>query len=125
MTERFYFRQLLSGLDFAADDPVAEAMVNFVYAFGDRETLQRDPRQRFAHRAEANVVALTQRIRLKLVVGGERAANDVVVNPLIGFISEGFRCVDLAARGRSPRGRAFLHDPICQGVTSQGNAPKL
>jgi hydroxyacylglutathione hydrolase len=38
MTERFYFRQLLSGLDFAPDDPVAEAMVNFVYAFGDRET---------------------------------------------------------------------------------------
>jgi hydroxyacylglutathione hydrolase len=38
MTERFYFRQLLSGLDFALDDPVAEAMVNFVYAFGDRET---------------------------------------------------------------------------------------
>jgi hydroxyacylglutathione hydrolase len=38
MTDRFYFRQLLSGLDFALDDPVAEQMVNFVYAFGDRET---------------------------------------------------------------------------------------
>jgi glyoxylase-like metal-dependent hydrolase (beta-lactamase superfamily II) len=38
MTERFYFRQLLSGLDFALDDPVAEQMVNFAYAFGDRET---------------------------------------------------------------------------------------
>jgi glyoxylase-like metal-dependent hydrolase (beta-lactamase superfamily II) len=38
MTERFYFRQLLSGLDFALDDPVAAGMVNFVYAFGDRET---------------------------------------------------------------------------------------
>jgi glyoxylase-like metal-dependent hydrolase (beta-lactamase superfamily II) len=38
MTERFYFRQLLSGLDFALDDPVAEGMVNFVYAFGDRDT---------------------------------------------------------------------------------------
>jgi len=38
MTEHFYFRQLLSGLDFALDDPVAEQMVNFVYAFGDRET---------------------------------------------------------------------------------------
>jgi len=33
MTERFYFRQLLSGLDFALDDPVAEQMVNFVYTF--------------------------------------------------------------------------------------------
>jgi hydroxyacylglutathione hydrolase len=38
MTERFYFRQLLSGLDFALDDPIAEQMVNFVYAFGDHET---------------------------------------------------------------------------------------
>jgi glyoxylase-like metal-dependent hydrolase (beta-lactamase superfamily II) len=38
MTDRFYFRQLLSGLDFALDDPVAEQMVNFAYAFGDRES---------------------------------------------------------------------------------------
>jgi hydroxyacylglutathione hydrolase len=38
MNDRFYFRQLLSGLDFALDDPVAEQMVNFVYAFGDRES---------------------------------------------------------------------------------------
>jgi len=38
MSDRFYFRQLLSGLDFAVDDNVAEQMVNFVYAFGDRET---------------------------------------------------------------------------------------
>lgn len=35
--DRFYFRQLLSGRDFAADDPVAQQMVNFVYAIGDRE----------------------------------------------------------------------------------------
>jgi hydroxyacylglutathione hydrolase len=38
MTDQFYFRQLLSGLDFALDDPLAEQMVNFVYAFGDRAT---------------------------------------------------------------------------------------
>ena len=38
MTDRFYFRQLLSGLDFALDDPVAEQMVNFAYAFGDRDS---------------------------------------------------------------------------------------
>src|ERR1700690_2560696 len=38
MTDQFYFRQLLSGLDFALDDPVAEQMVNFAYAFGDRAT---------------------------------------------------------------------------------------
>ena len=38
MTERFYFRQLLGGLDFALGVPVAEQMVNFAYALGDRET---------------------------------------------------------------------------------------
>ena len=37
-TDRLYFRQLLSGKDFAAGDPLAEQMVNFVYAIGDRET---------------------------------------------------------------------------------------
>jgi len=41
-----YFRQLLSGRDFARADPVARQMVNFVYAIGDRssgETLLVDP----------------------------------------------------------------------------------
>jgi glyoxylase-like metal-dependent hydrolase (beta-lactamase superfamily II) len=33
-----YFRQLLSGRDFATDDQVAAQMVNFVYAIGDRAT---------------------------------------------------------------------------------------
>jgi hydroxyacylglutathione hydrolase len=32
-----YFRQLLAGRDFAARDPVARQMVNFVYLIGDRE----------------------------------------------------------------------------------------
>ena len=36
--DRLYFRQLLSGTDFAADDPLAQQMVNFVYAIGDRTT---------------------------------------------------------------------------------------
>lgn len=36
--EHAYFRQLLSGRDFATTDPVAQQMVNFVYAIGDRET---------------------------------------------------------------------------------------
>lgn len=35
---RVYFRQLLAGRDFALGDPMATAMVNFVYALGDRET---------------------------------------------------------------------------------------
>ena len=34
--DQFYFRQLLSGRDFAIDDPVAQQMVNFVYVIGDR-----------------------------------------------------------------------------------------
>ena len=43
---QLYFRQLLSGRDFAKDNPVARQMLNFVYAIGDRvtgETLLVDP----------------------------------------------------------------------------------
>ena len=36
--DRLYFRQLLSGRDFAVDDPLASQMVNFVYVLGDRST---------------------------------------------------------------------------------------
>ena len=38
MVDRLYFRQLLSGRDFAVDDPLAGQMVNFVYLIGDRAT---------------------------------------------------------------------------------------
>ena len=38
MADRLYFRQLLSGRDFAVDDPMARQMVNFVYFIGDRES---------------------------------------------------------------------------------------
>jgi glyoxylase-like metal-dependent hydrolase (beta-lactamase superfamily II) len=44
--DQLYFRQLLSGRDFAADDPVAQQMVNFTYLIGDRrsgEALVVDP----------------------------------------------------------------------------------
>jgi len=34
--DRLYFRQLLSGRDFATADPVARQMVNFAYLIGDR-----------------------------------------------------------------------------------------
>jgi len=40
MHDRLYFRQLLSGRDFAQSDRVAQQMVNFVYLIGDRETRQ-------------------------------------------------------------------------------------
>ncbi|BBX34906.1 beta-lactamase domain-containing protein [Mycolicibacterium mageritense DSM 44476 = CIP 104973] len=36
--DRLYFRQLLSGRDFAASDPIAQQMRNFAYLIGDRET---------------------------------------------------------------------------------------
>ncbi len=38
MSERLYFRQLLSGRDFAIGDPVATQMRNFTYLIGDRDT---------------------------------------------------------------------------------------
>jgi len=36
--DRLYFRQLLSGRDFAAGNTIAAQMANFVYLIGDRET---------------------------------------------------------------------------------------
>jgi glyoxylase-like metal-dependent hydrolase (beta-lactamase superfamily II) len=38
VNDRLYFRQLLSGRDFAAGDQLATQMVNFSYLVGDRET---------------------------------------------------------------------------------------
>ncbi len=38
MDDRLYFRQLLSGRDFATSDPLAAQMVNFCYLIGDRAT---------------------------------------------------------------------------------------
>jgi len=40
MDNRLYFRQLLSGRDFAQSDPVAQQMRNFCYAIGDKVTGQ-------------------------------------------------------------------------------------
>ena len=38
MTDRLYFRQLLSGRDFATGDMIAAQMRNFAYLIGDRQT---------------------------------------------------------------------------------------
>lgn len=38
MDDRLYFRQLLSGRDFGADNMIAKQMVNFCYLIGDRTT---------------------------------------------------------------------------------------
>lgn len=40
VSDRLYFRQLLSGRDFAVTDGLAQQMVNFVYAIGDKQTGQ-------------------------------------------------------------------------------------
>ena len=37
-SDRLYFRQLLSGRDFAVGDPIATQMRNFAYLIGDRQT---------------------------------------------------------------------------------------
>src|SRR6476659_2492159 len=37
MSDRFYFRQLLAGADFALDDQIAGPMANYCYLIGDRE----------------------------------------------------------------------------------------
>src|ERR1700728_3839679 len=37
-TDRLYFRQLLSGRDFARGDGIAQQMRNFAYLIGDRDT---------------------------------------------------------------------------------------
>ena len=37
-SDRFYFRQLLAGMDLADGDPIATQMLNFVYLVGDRST---------------------------------------------------------------------------------------
>ena len=36
--DRLYFKQLLSGSDFAVNDVIAQQMRNFAYLIGDRET---------------------------------------------------------------------------------------
>lgn len=64
MTERLYFRQLLSGRDFATDDPLAAQMVNFVYLVGDRatgEAVAIDPAY-----AVADIVAVADRDGMRI-----------------------------------------------------------
>ena len=64
MTHRLYFRQLLSGQDFATDDEIARSMVNFVYLIGDRDTgeaLVVDPAY-----AVRQVVALAQQDGMRI-----------------------------------------------------------
>lgn len=87
---RLYFRQLLSGRDFARDDPIAAQMVNFVYLLGDtqtRECLVVDPAY-----AVAELVQIAERDGMKLV--GTLATHyhpDHVGGSMLGFDLEGIR----------------------------------
>lgn len=63
--DRLYFRQLLSGRDFAVDDPIAAQMVNFTYLIGDRATGEAvviDPAYR-----PRDLIAIARRDGMKLV----------------------------------------------------------
>ncbi len=65
MKDRLYFKQLLSGQDFARDDPMAPQMANFVYLIGDevtREAVIVDPAYRvdeLVHILEEDEMQLT------------------------------------------------------------------
>ena len=69
MTERFYFRQLLAGWTSRSATPWPKQMVNFAYAFGDRETGEAvlvDPAYRPAELVElveADGMRVTWRLR--------------------------------------------------------------
>ena len=89
-TDRFYFRQLLAGRDFASQDPVARQMVNFVYLIGDRESgeaLVVDPAY-----AVAELIELAGQDGMRLV--GALATHyhpDHVGGNMMGFSIQGVR----------------------------------
>jgi hydroxyacylglutathione hydrolase len=85
---RLYFRQFLSGRDFARDNDLARQMVNFVYAIGDRETgecLLVDPAY--------DVDSLVDEVELDgMTVGGVLATHyhpDHVGGSMMGFRIDG------------------------------------
>ena len=91
MTDRLYFRQLLSGRDFAVGDMVASQMVNFVYLIGDRETgevLVVDPAY-----AVADIARQVEEAGMKLA-GGSRL-------PLSPRIRSNTSMCDVSTLGRS------------------------
>ena len=75
-SDRLYFRQLLSGRDFAQHDPIAQQMVNFTYAIGDRaagECLLVDPAydvNALVDIVEADGLRVVGNVALMLVFGG-------------------------------------------------------
>jgi glyoxylase-like metal-dependent hydrolase (beta-lactamase superfamily II) len=92
MADRFYFRQLLSGRDFAKDDSIAGQMLNFVYLIGDREegvALVIDPAY-----AVDEILQIVEDDGMRLV--GTLATHfhpDHVGGDLFGHDVEGIRCL--------------------------------
>ncbi|HZQ58489.1 MAG TPA: MBL fold metallo-hydrolase [Acidimicrobiales bacterium] len=90
MAERLYFRQLLSGRDFAVGDPMATQMVNFAYVIGDRERGEAvlvDPAYNVA-----DLVAAAERDGLRIVGAlGTHYHADHVGGSIMQYELEGIR----------------------------------
>lgn len=88
MEERLYFRQLLSGRDFATNDQMAQQMVNFVYLIGDNKTKECvivDPAY-----AVADLIAIAQQDEMKIVGAlGTHYHPDHVGGKMMGWNIEG------------------------------------
>jgi len=98
--DRLFFRQLLSGRDFAHADPVARQMVNFVYLIGDRESGEAvavDPAYGVGDLVE---MLDTEGLRLTGVLATHWHA-DHIGGDLMGYPIEGIR--DLLAMDASAR----------------------
>ena len=97
--DRLYFRQLLSGRDFAVGDGVATQMVNFAYLIGDRERGEAvivDPAY-----AVADLLALAEADGMRVV--GALATHhhpDHVGGTMMGYTLEGV--AELLGRGAGP-----------------------
>jgi len=90
VAERLYFRQLLSGRDFAVGDPMATQMVNFAYVIGDRERGEAvlvDPAYNVA-----DLVAAAERDGLRIVGAlGTHYHADHVGGSIMQYELEGIR----------------------------------
>lgn len=97
--DRLYFRQLLSGRDFAVDDDLARQMVNFAYVIGDRvagEAVIVDPAY-----AVGELVDLVEADGMRVV--GALATHhhpDHVGGSMMGWSMEGV--AELVGRGGGP-----------------------
>ena len=112
--DRLYIRQLLSGRDFAAGNPVAKQMVNFAYVIGDREkgeALIVDPAY-----AAGDLIDLVEAEGMRVV--GALATHhhpDHVGGTMMGHTLEGV--AELVGRGAGPVHVHRAEAPFVQRVT--------